>query len=275
MRTAKAELLNATVVGDGPATVVLGNGLGTTQATWRHIVAELAPHARVVRYDTAGAPNAAAESFLAARYGTLYGHVDDLLALLDELDVRNAIFVGHSVSGMIGLLAAPQAPDRIGRLVTIGASPRYIDDPGVDYVGGMTPSGVEQLLTRVATDYQAWVAGFSPLVIGDASRTDLVGEFGSYLLAMRPDIASLTLHTVYSSDHREALPRVRQPVTVIQAREDVAVPLCVGEYLAQQLPVAALHVLPLVGHVPHLTAPEMIVPILRDCLRQRTSARGH
>lgn len=262
--TSPSRIFNVTVLGDAPRTIVLGNGLGTNQDSWRYVVEAIAPHARIIRYDVAGTRHESAAVFNPDRYRTLHGYADDVVAILDELDVTDALFVGHSVSGMIGCLAAAQLPERIARVVTIAASPRYLDDDG--YVGGFSRDAIEGLLATAAADYQGWVAGFAPLAIGETPRAELVGEFARYLLAMPPEIAHHLLRTVFLSDHRHELARVSQPVTVVQPRTDVAVPLAVGEYLAERLPSAELHVLPMVGHVPQLTVPELLVPVVRDAL---------
>jgi sigma-B regulation protein RsbQ len=257
--------LRATVAGTGERVLVLGNGLGTNQRTWRHVVAALAPECRLVRFDYAGTPDADGVEFDFDRYGTLHGHADDVLALLDDLDLRDATWVGHSVSGTIGLIAAAAAPERIGRVVTVSASPRYLDDPGTGYVGGFSAAEVAEVLRAAAADYHAWVGGFSPLAVG-GDRPGAVEEFASSLRRMRPDVAHRTLTAVFTGDYRAVLPRVLQPVTVVQPAADVAVPTAVGRYLAAALPNAAYRELRAEGHVPQLTAPEELVPLLREAV---------
>ena len=265
-RTAIAPLLNASIVGEGERVLVLGNGLGTTQRTWRHIVAAFRSRYRIVQFDYVGTPDADAVEFEAARYQTLHGHADDVLALLDELEVRDATWIGHSVSGMIGVLAGVARPDCLSHLVLVSASPRYLDDDG--YVGGFTPAALADLLSAAAADYHAWVAGFSPLAVGHAAVPELVEEFAATLRRMRPDVASRTLTTVLTGDYRALLPRVTQPVTVIQPQSDVAVPPAVGRYLAAQLPHAEFHEIAAVGHVPHLTSPAAVIAVLEQVLEQ-------
>lgn len=260
-----AAVLNTSCTGSGAHTVVLANGLGTTQHTWRHVIAALAPHCRVIGFDHVGTPDADLTHYDADRYATLHAYADDVVALLDDLGVEDVTWVGHSVGGMIGLLAAAAAPDRIGRLALLSASPRYLDAAG--YRGGFTREAVDALLGAVASDYHAWVGGFSPLAVGRDDRPEAVEEFAGSLLRMRPDIAHRTLRTIFTGDYRAALPRVRQPVTVIQPRDDVAVPVEVGRYLAAQLPAAVYCELDAPGHVPHLTAPDAVIAVLGDAFR--------
>lgn len=274
IRLVFASPLRATVTGtDGPV-LVLGNGFGTHRHTWRHVVSALAGECRIVRFDYAGTPDAELAQYQPERYDTLHGHVDDVVALLDDLDLENVTWVGHSVSGMIGLLVAAAAPERIARLVTVAGSPRYLDDAASGYVGGFSQDTINALLAAAAADYHAWVGGFSPAVIGRADAPDAVAEFASYLRRMRPDIAHQTLRAVFTGDYRAALPHVHQPVTVVQPRADVAVPTAVGRYLAAALPSASYRELEAVGHVPHLTAPSEFVTVLRDVLADVLRDRG-
>ena len=256
-------VLNATVTGltsDAP-TIVLANGLGTTQHTWRPVVDALAPSCRVVRFDHVGTPGADLAAYDAARYASLHGYADDAVALLDALDVTDVTWVGHSVGGMIGLLAAAVAPDRIARLVLLSASPRYVDDADAGYVGGFARAEIDALLAAAATDYHAWAGGFSPLAVGRADQPEAIAEFADTLRRMRPDVAHRTLRTILTGDYRATLPHVTQPVTVVQAREDVAVPTAVGRYLAERLPSAAYRELDTAGHVPHLTDPATVLAV--------------
>ncbi len=262
------------MTGTGDAVLVLANGVGTHQHTWRHIVAALEHECRLVRFDYVGTPDADLAEYRPERYDTLDGHVDDVVALLDDLDAADVIWVGHSVSGMIGLLAAAAAPERIGRLVTVSASPRYLDDEPAGYVGGFTPEALDDVFAATTADYHAWAGGFGPLAVGRANAPDAGEEFAAYLRRMRPDIARQTLRAVFTSDFRAVLPHIAQPVTVVQPSADVAVPTAVGRYLAATLPSATYYELRAEGHLPHLTAPAEIIPVLRGVLADAAAVRA-
>ena len=256
--------LGATVTGHGERVVVLGNGLGTTQSTWRHVVNAMHTRARFVRFDNVCSPAAPPGGYRAEAYTTLHSYVDDLVALLDELDVNEVLFVGHSISGIIGLMAAVAAPERIAHVVTICASPRLMEDVG--YLAGSSRESIDALLAAAQEDYPAWANAFARFAIGpDASEAERV-EFSTLLSAMRPDIAMRTLRTVFFGDHRPILPRVTQPVTVMHTLGDAAVPMAAGEYLVQRLPNATLVPLEVRGHLPHLTAPRDVIPYLEHIL---------
>lgn len=262
--TSAREYLSATVTGTGTRTLVFANGLGTSQATWRHVVAAFSPRVRCVRFDYLGTPASSLEAYTPEPYETLYGYADDLVGLLEELDVRDAMLVGHSVSGMVGLIAAVSAPERIARLAVISASPRYLNDGS--YVGGFELSDIQGILASAEQDFHAWVSGFAPMVLGaDAGAADIL-EFASYLRRMRPDIAFQTLRTIFLGDYRDVLPRVQQPVLLMQPQDDLAVPAAVGMYLHAHLKHAELVMLAARGHVPQLTAPVEVIATLERAL---------
>lgn len=246
--------------------MVLANGLGTSQHAWRDVAAAFEGCCRVVRFDYVGTPGAGDPAARPERYDTLHGHVDDVISLLDTLGVSDVIWVGHSVSGIIGLLAAAAAPALIGRAVLVAASPRYLDDAD-GYVGGFSRADIDGLLAAAASDYHAWVGGFSPLVVGRTDCPAVVEEFAACLRAMRPDVAIQTLRSIFLSDHRRVLPQLDLPVVVLQPEADVAVPPEVGRYLAASLPHAELRELRARGHLPHVTACGEFVAVLRQVLR--------
>lgn len=256
--------LGATITGHGDRTIVLANGLGTCQATWRHVTSALMHRARLVRFDNVCSPAAPPGGYRAEAYSSLYSYVDDVVALIDELALTDVLFVGHSISGIIGLLAAVAAPERITHAVTICSTPRFLADVG--YPVGLPSDVIDGMLHAAQDDYPAWATAFASQAIGpDASEAERL-EFCTLLAAMRPDIAMRTLRTVFLSDFRGILGRVAQPVTVMHSQSDAAVPLAAGEYLVQHLPNATLVPLPVRGHVPHLTAPRELVRALEQVL---------
>lgn len=264
--------LGASVSGRGDQVLVLANGLGTSQQAWRDVAAAFEGCCRVVRFDYVGTPGTGEQAARPQRYDTLHGHVDDVISLLDTLGLSDVTWVGHSVSGIIGLLAAAAAPSLIGRAVLVAASPRYIDDAG--YVGGFSGADIDGLLAAVASDYHAWVGGFSPLVVGRTDFPAVVEEFAGRLRGMRPDVAIQTLRSIFLSDHRRVLPQLDLPVMVLQPEADAAVPPEVGRYLASSLPRAELRQLRARGHLPHLTARDEFIAVLRQVLSDWGVAAG-
>ena len=251
--------LNARLEGDGPRTLVLANGFCTTRESWDAVRAVVPPGWRILSFDYAGNPGTPADAWSAERHASLHGHADDLVALLGALDVRDALYLGHSMGGMIGLLARLADPTRLARLVLLGASPRYVDDPATGYVGGLSQADLDDTLARADADLAAWMAGFAPAMLGPEAPTPLVRDFAGFVTRMRPDVARLMLRSIFASDWRHVLPRVDCPVTLLQPARDPAVPLGVAEYLARTLPRAELRVLDATGHLPHLTHPAVVL----------------
>lgn len=249
-----AERLRATVHGDAGDWLILSHGFGTAQSVWRPFIARYGPGRRIITYDLAYIRQSEEDGRLYRRIAT---YADDLLALMDEQDVGRATVVGHSASGMIGLLAAVAEPEQIGRLILLNASPRYLDDVG--YRGGLTEAGLQATFVAIRENYLNWVLAFAPAVTAVSGGSGL-SEFTRALLDLRPDVTLSVLRSIYEADLRNLLPYVGCPVEVLQSRHDVAVPAEVGAYLASQLPGGRLHMLDTEGHLPHLTSPERLWP---------------
>lgn len=235
--------------------LLLAHGLGTDQNSWSRVVEPLAHRFRVLTYDLPGVGPLDPEDFDLEAYRFLSAYADDLIALLDEVDAGPVVYVGHSVSGMIGVLAAIEAPERFQRLLLLNASPRYLDDEG--YRGGFTPEALAGLYAAMRGNYAGWVAGFAPLAMGSA-LPEHVQEFAEGLLAMRPDRTLAVARSIFESDLRAVLPSLQRPVMLLHARDDIAVPPEVGHYLARALPDAELVWMQARGHLPHISASEEI-----------------
>lgn len=267
-----AQLLGATVEGTGPRTVVFANGFATTQRAWDAIVAIVPPDWRIVRFDYVGTTPATTARWMPERYATYDGHVDDLCRLLAELEVRSAVFVGHSMSGMIGALASIRAPERFAHLVTVGASACYENHPG--YEGGYSREELDELLRQADADLASWMGGFGPLSMGRDATPHMLQEYLETLQAIRPDIGRTLLRSIFDSDYRDVIRRVMARTTIVQTAHDVAVPLAAAEFLVRHTPSTGMHLLRASGHLPHITHPDLVTPVILDVLR-RNSAPLH
>ncbi|MEN4953809.1 alpha/beta hydrolase [Stenotrophomonas sp. TWI819] len=253
------ERFNGRRSGAGKSVAILSHGFGTDQTAWNTLRPWFEARFDVISFDLAGCGPKGAQTYDFERHGSLFGYADDLLDILDELDVHNCTYIGHSMSGMIGAAAAVARPELFERLVIIGASPRYLDDAG--YTGGFKPQDLEQLFESMRANYQAWIAGFAPMVVG-VDDSAVVADFSNTLFQMRPDIALNTSRTIFTSDLRSLAARVSTPVHLIQTAHDIAVPVAVGEWLANAIDGATLDVIDASGHLPHMTAPNDVVDIL-------------
>lgn len=255
---------NVNVLGNGNQTLIFAHGFGTDQTAWEYQVAAFADRYRIVLFDHVGAGKSDFSAYSPRRYSSLYSYAEDLLDLCAELKLKDSVLIGHSVSGMVSLLAALVEPQYFRKLVFVGASPRYLNDG--DYIGGFEQADLDALYAAMSANYYAWASGFAPLVMGNPDKPELAIKYAESLSAIRPDIAQAVARVIFQSDHREELPRLRIPVDILQSNNDVAVPLAVGEYMARNIVNSTLINIPTTGHLPHLSAPETVTRAITSCL---------
>jgi sigma-B regulation protein RsbQ len=252
---ARADQHNIHVSGQtGGQPMLFAHGYGCDQNMWRHVAPRFADRYRVVLFDHIGAGGSDLAAYDPERYGSLQTYADDVLQICDELELDDVIFVGHSVSSMIGVLAAEQAPERFAALVLVGPSPRYIDDDG--YVGGFNREDIDELLNSVDSNYLGWSSAIAPVIMGRPDHPEFAQELEESFCRTDPDIARRFAHVTFLADNRADLPKVQTPSLVIQCTNDVIAPVAVGEYVRDQMPNATMALLDATGHCPHLSAPE-------------------
>ncbi|MEE4546139.1 alpha/beta hydrolase [Streptomyces sp. V4-01] len=245
---------NVSVTGnpDGP-TVVLAHGFGCDQNMWRLTVPALAEEYRVVLFDYVGSGRADPSAFSQERYATLEGYARDVVEVHEALDLRDAVFVGHSVSAMIGVTAAGMMPpERIRALVMVAPSPCYIDEDG--YRGGFSAEDIDELLASLESNYLGWSSAMAPVIMGNPDRPELGDELTNSFCATDPDMARVFARTTFLSDSRDALKNVRVPTLVLDCTQDVIAPREVGAYVHRAIPGSTLITLDATGHCPHLSA---------------------
>jgi sigma-B regulation protein RsbQ len=247
---------------DAPQTIVFGNGFGTDTTSWQHVVPSFAKDFRIVTYDNVGGGKSDPSAFVQSRYMHLHSYALDLIAIGEALQLRDVIYVGHSVSGMIGLLASKKAPHLFSKMVFMNASPRYLNDGA--YVGGFEKQDLMELYRLMASNYYAWARGFAANVMGNADKPQLANEFARTLSEVRPDIALAVAKAIFESDHRADLKGFNIQSLIIQSTKDIAVPLAVGDYLHQHLAGSTLKVIDAEGHFPHISAPQRLILELKS-----------
>ena len=250
-------------VPDGPV-LVFAHGFGCDQNMWRFVAPEFEATHRVVLFDHVGAGRSALTAYDPDRYSTLGGYADDVVELLQALDVTDATFVGHSVSSMIGVLAAARAPGAIGRLVLVGPSPRYIDVDG--YTGGFTQEDIDGLLDSLDSNYLGWSGAMAPVIMGNADRPELSDELNNSFCRTDPDIAKQFAAVTFLSDNRADLSKLQARALVMQCSEDAIAPIQVGEYVHRAIPNSEFVLLNATGHCPHLSAPGETIAAMKAFL---------
>jgi sigma-B regulation protein RsbQ len=258
------EQFNVTTSGvEGATAMVFAHGFGCDQNMWRLVAPAFEDRFRIVLFDHVGSGGNRA-TYDVDRYSSLDGYAADVLAILDELDLRDVVFVGHSVSAMIGVRAVLQDASRFGRLVLVGPSPRYIDDDG--YVGGFSAANIDELLQALESNYLGWSAQMAPVIMGNPDRPELGQELTSSFCTADPGIARRFAEVTFRSDNRTDLPSVTLPTLVLQCTNDVIAPVSVGEYVASSMPQATLAMLNATGHCPHLSAPAATIAAIDEFL---------
>jgi sigma-B regulation protein RsbQ len=248
---------NVRISGAGPATMVFAHGFGCDQNMWRLLAPPFEARFRVLAFDLVGSGGSDLAAYDKARYGTLHGYVDDLLAMLDAFAPGPVIFVGHSVSAMIGLLATVAAPQRFAAQIMIGPSPCYVNDG--HYIGGFTREDIDDLLATVESNYLGWSSAMAPAIMGAPNEPQLGVELTNSFCRTDPDIAKHFARVTFTADHRADLPRSPVPALILQCSDDLIAPVSVGRYMHAVMQRSTLSIIDNVGHCPHLSAPSASV----------------
>ena len=247
--------------------MVFAHGFGCDQNMWRLVVPHFEDRYRIVLFDHVGAGGSDPSAYDPDRYADLRGYADDVVQLCTELELDDVIFVGHSVSAMIGALAAVQEPSRFAHLVLVGPSPRYIDDG--DYVGGFQRSDIEELLGSLESNYLGWSAAMAPAIVGNADRPQLGAELTESFCRADPEIQKRFARTTFLSDNRADLAAVTTPSLVLQCSDDIIAPDVVGRYVHEHLVDSEFVQLDATGHCPNLSAPEETAAAIHSYLERR------
>lgn len=250
-----AERHNIRVSGvPGAQPVLFAHGFGCDQNMWRYVAPHFEDAFTVLTFDHVGAGGSDLSAYDPERHGSLRGYAEDVLEIIHELDLKDVVLVGHSVSAMIAVLAAVAAPDRFDKLVLVGPSPRYTDDDG--YAGGFTEADITELLESLDSNYLGWSSAIAPVIMGNPDRPELGAELTASFCRTDPEIARRFAHVTFLSDNRADLARVSVPTLILQCTNDVIAPVAVGEYVRDAIPGAELVLLDATGHCPNLSAPE-------------------
>ncbi|SEM60305.1 sigma-B regulation protein RsbQ [Stigmatella aurantiaca] len=255
---------NVKVTGTSAQPMLFAHGFGCDQNMWRFVAPAFESDYRTVLFDHVGAGGADISAYDRTKYGTLAGYAEDVLEICRELCLERVVFVGHSVSAMIGVLAAVKEPERFDKLVLIGPSPCYINDG--EYVGGFSRRDIEHLLESLDDNYLGWSSTMAPVIMGNPDRPELGEELTSSFCRTHPDIAKHFAHVTFLSDNRADLPKVKTPSLVLQCSNDPIAATVVGEYVHRQLAGSKLVLMKATGHCPNLSAPRETIAAMKAFL---------
>ena len=250
--------------GKGSQPMLFAHGFGCDQNMWRYITPAFEEAYRIILFDYVGAGKSDLSSYNPERYSSLQGYAQDVLDICEELDLSNVIFVGHSVSSMIGLLAAIEKPRCFSHIIMIGPSPCYINDG--KYIGGFEQKDIEGLLETMERNYIGWANFLAPNIMGHKDRPELGQELTESFCSTDPVIAGQFAKATFFSDNRNDLAKLKTPSLILQCSEDIIAPLEVGDFLHGQLPNSTLKVMKATGHCPHMSEPEETILLIKDYL---------
>lgn len=254
---------NVKLSGKGARAMVFAHGFGCDQNMWLEVARQFEDDFKVVLFDHVGAGRSDLTAYDSEKYARLDGYADDIVEIGRALALEGAIFVGHSVSSMIGALASIRAPEMFSDLVMVGPSPRYIDDASATYTGGFSHAQVEELLEFLAENHLGWSAAMAPAIMGNPDRPELGETLTNSFCNTDPDIAAEFARVTFFSDNRADLPNIPARALVLQCREDIIAPECVGEYVHAHTPNSAYMLLDATGHCPNLSAPGEVTEAIR------------
>jgi len=255
---------NVQIAGSGPATIVFAHGFGCDQTMWRLLAPAFQNRYRTILFDLVGSGRSDLGAYDFARYETLHGHAEDVNAIVREFADGPVIFVGHSVSATIGMLANIAAPELFESQIMVGPSPCYINDG--DYIGGFSREDIDGLLTTLESNYLGWASTMAPAIMGAPEQPELADELTNSFCRTDPDIAKHFARTTFLSDHRAELDQLEAPTLILQCSDDLIAPQAVGRFMHSRIPKSTLTIIDNVGHCPHLSAPSQSVSAIEAFL---------
>jgi sigma-B regulation protein RsbQ len=244
--------------------LMFAHGFGCSSEMWRLVAPAFEADHLVVLFDAVGAGGSDLSAYDRGKYDSLHGYADDVLEIIAELGLDDVVFVGHSVSAMVGVLAANREPSRFRALVLVGPSPRYLNDEG--YFGGFDRADIDGLLDALDANYLDWSAQLAPVIMGNGDRPELGRELTESFCSTDPAVARHFARVTFLSDNRRDLADVTTPTLVLQCRDDAIAPQPVGRFVHERIRGSRLVQLDASGHCPNLSHPDLLIRQLRAYL---------
>ena len=253
--------------------MLFSHGFGCDQQMWRFVAPAFEGDHDVILHDHVGAGSSDINSWSPERYATLQGYADDLIELVDALDTRGGVFVGHSVAAMIGVLASNTSPGLFSHLILVTPSPRYINDPEKSYIGGFDVAEIDDMLAVMSDNYLGWSHQVATVIMANPERPALATELDNSFCRTDPKIAEHFARVTFTSDNRSDLAHVLVPSLILACADDTIAPRSIGRYLADELVDSELVELDATGHCPHLSAPDDVIREIKSYLLRCQTTR--
>jgi len=255
---------NITIQGTGSKSMFLVHGYGCDQNMWRYITPQFKEDYRIILIDLVGSGKSDENAYDYDKYSSLEGYADDIIEICDALNAKDVCFVGHSVSAMIGVLAAIKRPTLFEKLIMIGPSPRYIND--AVYFGGFSQNDIDDLMETLDSNYLGWSSAMAPVIMGNLDRPELAAELEESFCQNNPEIAKHFAKVTFQGDNRSDLSKLTTDTLIIQSKEDAIASVKVGQYVHENIANSKLEILETTGHCPHLSGPNQTIEAMKKYL---------
>ncbi|WP_282937550.1 alpha/beta hydrolase [Paenibacillus sp. RC67] len=259
---------NVKVIGAGERTLLFAHGFGCDQSMWKYIVPSFEKKYRIILFDYVGSGNSDLNAYRADKYDTLQGYVQDVLDIIEAYELKDIIFIGHSISSMIGMLTSIKRPDYFDRLIMIGPSSCYLNEAG-EYFGGFEKSDITELLDMMEMNFAGWASFMAPLAMNNPELPMLTKELEQSFISADPVIARQFAEVTFFADHRRDLAAATVPTLILQCSDDSVVPLEAGQYLHQHLKNSTFRLMEAKGHYPHISHPEETIRLINEYLESQ------
>lgn len=260
---------NVKITGSGNKPLIFAHGFGCDQNMWRFIAPAFGETHKIILFDYVGCGGSDLSAYNKERYSSLQGYAQDVLDICGALDLKNAVFVGHSVSGMIGLLASLHSPQYFKSLVMVGPSPCYVNDG--DYTGGFTRRDIEGLLETMEKNYIGWANFLAPAVMANPDKPELGEELKQSFCSTDPVIARRFAEVTFFADNRRDIQKAKIPSLILQCVEDIIAPESVGRYMEKNMPNSTLKMMKATGHCPHMSAPDETTALIKEYINREAN----
>ncbi len=255
---------NVLIKGTGTSPMMFSHGFGCDQNIWRLVAPWFEETHKVILFDHVGAGHSDLSAYDPEKYKELDGYAHDIVEIADELQLKDVIFVGHSVSAIIGILASAKSPELFKALILVSPSPSYINDG--DYIGGFSRIEIEELLASLDINHMGWSMTMAPLMMANPDRAELSEELADSFCRTDPAIARQFARATFLTDSRSSLETCSIPSLILQCSDDIIAPVKVGQFMHENMVDSNLVVLNATGHCPHLSAAGETIAAIKNFL---------
>lgn len=257
-----------TIEGTGDDLVLFAHGYGCDQTVWQRVRPAISALTTTVAFDITGAGLSDLSHFQPhGRHSSLEGYACDLIEVCEALDTRSITLVGHSVSAIIGVIAAVKKPDLFDSLVLVAPSACYLNLR--DYQGGLDEQQLAGLMELMGSNFSNWADVVTPIIMGNPDRPALATELSHSFCRWNEAAAKHFAYLTFMSDCRSYLPLVKPDCLIIECIDDAIAPRSAVAHLHGALPRSAAVKLQAQGHCPHVSAPQETAQAITRHLRSR------